>query len=363
MKAVVIARLSDNKLKMKLAGLVRHPNLSEVVLIRRQSLQLEKVTTITPPVLINRSTVLFEVWRCLTLLRVLMSQRIDVVVGIQAYMHGIVAVCVARMFGIKSILWLIGSDLNVHARRRFWGAPCRWAAKRASAVIVMGERGRRDLTALIGRRSNIYENQVAVGESPPVCRALEKKAWDLIFIGNLVEVKRPDRALVLLQLMKERGFSLRLAVLGTGNLSPYLIGLTERLGLAGQVDFLGYVSDPAVYLRQSRVHVMTSASEGLPSVLIEAASCGVPSIAPDVGEIPYVFGASPSVHLCGGHDLQGYANAVERLLGCRESYNRASASAVDFFRVFEKMWSVDGQARQWRMILAESGVSVTAQKE
>jgi len=65
----------------------------------------------------------------------------------------------------------------------------------------------------------------------------------------------------------------------------------EARGLS--VTFLGYVADPVDFFRNVDVMLMASTQEGWPNVLMEAFACGVPAIAPMVGDIPEVFGGRP----------------------------------------------------------------------
>lgn len=56
--------------------------------------------------------------------------------------------------------------------------------------------------------------------------------------------------------------------------------LAERLGLADRVRFPGYVSDIRTYLWAADLCVSASRSEGLPFHVMEAMSCGLPSLLP-----------------------------------------------------------------------------------
>jgi glycosyltransferase involved in cell wall biosynthesis len=51
------------------------------------------------------------------------------------------------------------------------------------------------------------------------------------------------------------------------------------------LEVTGFVEDPSPYYRRSSVQLLTSPSEGLPMVILEAAGHGVPTVAYDVGDI------------------------------------------------------------------------------
>jgi glycosyltransferase involved in cell wall biosynthesis len=73
----------------------------------------------------------------------------------------------------------------------------------------------------------------------------------------------------------------RLFILGEGPERAELEALVQRLGVAGDVSLPGAVSNPYAYMARATAFVLSSRWEGLPTVLIEALSCGVPVIATD----------------------------------------------------------------------------------
>lgn len=73
----------------------------------------------------------------------------------------------------------------------------------------------------------------------------------------------------------------RLMILGDGEERKALEALTRKLGVAEDVELPGFVANPYPYLRCAAVFVLSSAWEGLPTVLIEALALGVPIVSTD----------------------------------------------------------------------------------
>ncbi|AFZ44040.1 glycosyl transferase group 1 [Halothece sp. PCC 7418] len=71
---------------------------------------------------------------------------------------------------------------------------------------------------------------------------------------------------------------MRLVILGWGPHRSQLEALIAELGLEKDVALLGYVNNPYAYMARAAVFVLSSAWEGLPTVLIEAMAVGVPVI-------------------------------------------------------------------------------------
>jgi glycosyltransferase involved in cell wall biosynthesis len=78
----------------------------------------------------------------------------------------------------------------------------------------------------------------------------------------------------------------RLMILGEANAKHMtfraeLMALATQLGIADEVALPGFVANPFAYLARAAVFVLSSAWEGLPSVLIEALACGCPVVSTD----------------------------------------------------------------------------------
>jgi glycosyltransferase involved in cell wall biosynthesis len=70
----------------------------------------------------------------------------------------------------------------------------------------------------------------------------------------------------------------RLMILGEGEERPALEQLVSQLGLEQAVSLPGFVENPYAYMRQAALFVLSSTSEALPTVLIEALYCGLPLV-------------------------------------------------------------------------------------
>ena len=70
----------------------------------------------------------------------------------------------------------------------------------------------------------------------------------------------------------------RLIILGEGEERDSLVALTHQLKISAEVALPGCVANPFPYMKHAAVFVLSSAWEGLPSVLIEALACGCPVV-------------------------------------------------------------------------------------
>jgi glycosyltransferase involved in cell wall biosynthesis len=107
-----------------------------------------------------------------------------------------------------------------------------------------------------------------------------------MFAGRLAAVKGLDTLLRAFALAAVDAPYLKLVLVGDGAERTALETLAKSLGLLQSVQFLGPRMDVPHLLRAADAFVMSSLSEGLPMVLLEAMAAHVPCVATAVGGIP-----------------------------------------------------------------------------
>lgn len=106
--------------------------------------------------------------------------------------------------------------------------------------------------------------------------------FSFIAIGSLVPVKAFDRLIDACALLAKDGYKFQLEILGIGFLQKKLATKISELRLKSFVHLLGFIKNPYPNLKMSDVFVMSSLSEGLPTVLCEAMVLDKPVLVPDV---------------------------------------------------------------------------------
>ncbi|MEA2111203.1 MAG: glycosyltransferase [Campylobacterota bacterium] len=103
-----------------------------------------------------------------------------------------------------------------------------------------------------------------------------KNRVNLLCVGRLNYQKGLDR---LLHAMAQLDSTFHLSILGDGSLLQELKQLSHDLNITDRVSFLGYQSNPYSYMSQADLLILPSRFEGLPNVVLEANSCGLPVVA------------------------------------------------------------------------------------
>ncbi|SFR40281.1 Glycosyltransferase involved in cell wall bisynthesis [Marinobacter gudaonensis] len=103
-----------------------------------------------------------------------------------------------------------------------------------------------------------------------------------MLVANLRPIKRISDALEALRVLKEQGVFLHLVILGGGD-QKVLKETAQKLGVSGQVHFLGRRNDVDACLAYGHVGILCSESEGYSNAIVEYMEAGLPVIASNVG--------------------------------------------------------------------------------
>lgn len=106
----------------------------------------------------------------------------------------------------------------------------------------------------------------------------ELKIFDAMFIGRLAVEKGLDTIIELAKALKRNEYMVRVGIVGDGDLRAWLINEISKGKLNKCIVYFGYKTDTLRFIRKARVLLLPSTNEGMPMVVLEAASVGVPAI-------------------------------------------------------------------------------------
>ena len=136
----------------------------------------------------------------------------------------------------------------------------------------------------------------------------------ILFLGNLMERKGVSDLLMALAQEPMSGLDWGATLAGGGPIDMYR-EKADRLGLNSRVTFAGWVDqeEAGKLLAASDVLVLPSYDEGLPLVILEALTTGVPVVCTPVGAIPEVLENEKTVLFVQPGDPEALAAALSRL--------------------------------------------------
>ncbi|HWT11946.1 MAG TPA: glycosyltransferase [Allosphingosinicella sp.] len=200
-----------------------------------------------------------------------------------------------------------------------------------------------------GRRAELASDPfiLAVGNLSP------KKDY-----GNLVQA-----AASLIPRLSAQGRSARFAIAGEGGERGRIERLVEEHGLGGHFHLLGARSDVAALMQEADALVNSSAHEGLPITLIEAAMSGLPAVATDVGGNAEVVLDGVSGYVVPPASPGALADALFNLLSDAGRHAAFSTAAREHSRQFTMAACADAHLELYRSLLGGASGSAEHQSE
>ncbi len=146
-----------------------------------------------------------------------------------------------------------------------------------------------------------------------------------------------------------------LVLVGEGDLRSDLEQAVAELGLRQRVRFTGALShdDLAKELAASEVFALSSVTEGLPKVLLEAMASGCACLATDVGECRAVMAGTGLV--VGPRDTASLADALRSLVSSPDTRKALGARAVERAQAFTWRAYRDRHFKIYRSLLGSGG--------
>ena len=155
-----------------------------------------------------------------------------------------------------------------------------------------------------------------VGERDAVRRELGCGDEDFLWVavGRMEPQKDFPLLLHALRRILNSGYAARLVIIGDGRLRGDLLRTVDRLDLTTSVAMPGRRDENELVLAAGDALVSSSSWEGLPNVVMEAASVGLPVVATAVGGTPEVVDDQETGYLVPPGDAAALAQAMMRLM-------------------------------------------------
>ena len=188
----------------------------------------------------------------------------------------------------------------------------------------------------------------------------QQRGWGeqtvLITVGRLAKEKNLGRLLQAFALVVQRHPDVRLVILGDGPYRKDLVELTQSLGIAPSVDFVGKVPFEEIpcYLKAADLFCFSSLTETQGLVTLEAMATGLPVAAVDATGTRDVIEHGKD-GLLTPDDSQALAQAISRILDDPGLADRLKAAGLDKARAYsireqaQKMLSVYQEAIEARI--------------
>jgi len=153
----------------------------------------------------------------------------------------------------------------------------------AARVVAVSERTKRIVVerySVPARKVSVIYNGIDLGEGQRPAARTQRSQRVVLFLGRITMQKGPEYFVRAAARVAEQAADVKFVIAGTGDQLPYIRTLVEAQGLAGRVEFPGFLRGPEVdrAYQNADVYAMPSVSEPFGLTALEAARHGVPVV-------------------------------------------------------------------------------------
>ena len=260
------------------------------------------------------SLLLSGVWTAARLAR---RHNLDLFHGYWVVPGGTIAALAGWLTGRPAVATAAGSDLNEAAYHPIVSHFVRFTLGQVRKLMAPGNQLAQRAIELGMSQERV---QVLMGHSgidPERFSEGDRQGHPVIlYVGSFIPPKRVDTILRAMSRAVERVPTVRLQLVGDGELRTELESLAAELGIAEKVEFLGARPHDEIpgWMRRADVLVHCSDHEGLPVAIMEALGCGLPVVAADVGGISDLVKEGETGYLLAPDDDVGFADRLVKLV-------------------------------------------------
>lgn len=244
----------------------------------------------------------------------------------------VVASAAARASGLPSVAAFYGYDATVLARSPFWRRRFRRLFVDADAVLAEGPAMAERLAALGCPADRLVIQPIPIDLRlfpfrPPAPRG---ERTMLLQACRFVEKKGVDLTIEAFARLAADDAGLHLRLIGDGPERMSLERMARQSGAADRIQFLGarthaeYARDLAeadIFVQPSRTAANGDGEGGAPTTLLEAQAVGLPIVASDHADLPWVVSAGGAL-LAREGDVAQLSELLGHLLAHREEWGR-----------------------------------------
>ena len=209
-------------------------------------------------------------------------------------------------------------------KAQLWKAVLKHCMRAADGIASQGERQTEEIQAFYDvEREKIFclpsgidfgliQNYLAARRLSREELGIAQEDFLVLSVGRLVPYKGIDRLLEAVCVLRKRLDSLKVMIVGSGPDEARIETLIDEYGLHDLVIRRKDIGERELFecYALADVFVMASSKEGFPLVTLEAAACGLPIVATDVGENPQVVREGENGYLIPPFNSQAIVEAI-----------------------------------------------------
>lgn len=184
---------------------------------------------------------------------------------------------------------------------------------------------------------DFYEKEIAREKISVINQNIAKENFLIGTIAELHPIKGLD---ILIESAKEitKKENVQFIIIGDGHIKKELEEKIQSLDLQNKVILLGFLDNAAKYLKAFDLFILSSRSEALALVILEAGLAGVPIISSKVGGIPEIISDKKYGKLFTSENSHELTNEINKTI---ENYEEAKSNARNLNERIKKNFSYE----------------------
>ena len=292
MNVAVLVKLNNKKFMDKINPLLESKVIEKIFIIRRfygsihPSIEYMKI----PKFKLIKNEAFRMVYLYIKGFFYLLKKKPQLIITYYFVPPGIVGIIFGKILRKRVISCIIGTDMNWF-NKKILGNLLRLLLSHSNIIISTGSNRERELKKILYPYSKDNKVKIipnTINTKKQESKNILKRPNQFIFVGRLDKNKRVEIIIKSFSLFLNKApekMNHKLLIIGNGPLLKNMMLLVKKLNLTNSCKFLGFQDKVSNYYNQSRFIVLSSKSEGLPTVLIEGMDHGCIPITTDVGDI------------------------------------------------------------------------------
>ena len=270
-------------------------------------------------------------------------------IGIYELPHGLLAMLAGKVRKIPSVVSIIGNPAYTKIRRGFRLSLTMWILKNCNYITVTGNNSRQYLIqkGISGEKIFALPNTM---NFTPFCKLNINKEYDIVSLGRISDDKHVEIIVKIVEELKSKIPNIKAAIGGNGPQKEKVIDLVKQLKLDNNISICGFIPDEELtnFFNKGKVFVLTSETEGFPRTIIQAAACGLPVVASNVGDITDVIDHGINGFLVNEYNnIRGFSSRVLQLLNDDDLYEKFSLTLE---KKVKQQFVIENASKVWQNI-------------
>lgn len=205
------------------------------------------------------------------------------------------------------------------------------------------------LNYLIDKKSIKKDNVLHIPNGITINEHLKKinnsNIFEWVAVGRLIPVKDFENLIYACVKLKSNNLNFELHIYGDGFEKQSLINLVNDLNLNNFVVFKGISSNIQNVLYDYDAMVISSKSEGLPMVLLEAMNAKLPIVSTTVGQVVEILQQSKGGFLVETNNSNALADAMGKLM--KSNFETLSLMGLNNFNFIIEKYNIENIVDKW----------------